>query len=71
MILLIVRSVGILVTLAVWKHCFGRSSGLGGRGTHPVFVCPCASRMISSKQFKFTCLGLYWKISKAAVSVSV
>ena len=28
-------------------------------------VCPCASRVISSKQF--TCL--YWKISKATVSV--
>jgi len=68
--LLMVGSVGLLITIAVWNFgCIGLVvlSGLGSCRTHPVClsVCQCASRVISSEQF--TCL--YWTFSKATVSV--
>ena len=67
-ILLMVRSVGRLVTIAVWRHWFGRSLQPGKQSKSYcvcVRACPCASRMISSRQY--TCL--HWKFSKATVSV--
>ena len=68
--LLMVGSVGLLITIAVWNFgCIGLVvlSGLGSCRTHPVClsVCQCASRVIFSEQF--TCL--YWTFSKATVSV--
>ena len=65
--LLMVRSVGLLVTIALWTQLWRTFWSFSPARTHRVCLselCPCAGRMISLKQH--TCL--YWKFSKATVS---